>query len=85
MWKISMSSESKMRVRANDLIGINIHAEMVPLSFQHKDGGEVIKQAPIAFIPHLWDRIVTVLEQNESSGYVIACIIFQYSIFILMH
>ncbi|KAL5503111.1 hypothetical protein EMCRGX_G010015 [Ephydatia muelleri] len=68
MWKIDMSSESHMRVRANDLIGSNIHAEMVPLSFQHKDGGEVIKQAPIASIPHLWDRIVTVLEQNQSNG-----------------
>ena len=63
-----MSSERHMRLRASNIIGSNISVEMVPLLFQHKDGGEVIKQAPIASIPDLWDRIVTVLEQNERNG-----------------
>ena len=64
-----MSSERHMRRRSSNVIGSNISAEMVPLSFQHKDGREVIKQAPIASIPDLWARrIVTLLEQNERNG-----------------
>ena len=54
-----MSSERHMRLRASYVIGSNISAETVPLSFQHKAGGKGIKQAPIASIPDLWDRIVS--------------------------
>ena len=43
-----------MRV-ASELIGDNLEAELAPMSC-HKDG-EVIKEVPLAYIPHLWEKI----------------------------
>ena len=57
-----------MRQRASALIGTNMSAEMIPLLFKHKGGADEIKPAPIAYIPHLWARIQTVLEQNYVTG-----------------
>ena len=42
MWIIEMASESTLKM-ANELIGCNINSEVIPLSFEHKCGGEVIK------------------------------------------
>lgn len=63
-----MAGECKLRLRAEQLIGDNFKAEMVPLSFKKKNGGNIIKPAPMACIPHLWDRISNVLEQNDAGG-----------------
>ena len=57
-----------MRQRASALIGTNMCAEMIPLLFKHKGGADEIKPAPIAYIPHLWARIQTLLEQNDVTG-----------------
>ena len=57
-----------MRQRASALIGTNMSAEMIPLLFKHKGGADDIKPAPIAYIPHLWARIQTLLEQNDVTG-----------------
>ena len=35
------------------------------MSFSHKDGGEVIKDAPIAYVPSLWEKVEGLLEQNS--------------------
>ena len=53
-WGIDMASEKRMRKKATELISDNLEAERVPLSFNHKDGGEIIKDAPIAYVPRLW-------------------------------
>lgn len=64
MWGIGVASEKDMRVEARELVGDNIGAEMVPFSFAHQDGGEVIKEAPCAYIPQLWKKIEDMLDQN---------------------
>ena len=68
MWGISIAPEGKMRSEANELVGDNICAEMVPFSFSHKDGGEEIKPAAMAYIPNLWERIKDLLEQNNDNS-----------------
>ena len=63
-WGVSIATE-KMRHDAADLIGDNLHAELVPFSFSHKDGGEEIKEAPMACIPDLWQKVQDLLDQNS--------------------
>lgn len=60
-----------MRVEADQLVGDNLESEMVPFAFSHKDGGEVIKAAPFAFVPHLWEKVKDLLDQNsdDERGY----------------
>ena len=63
---ISIASERKMSNEAKELVADNILcAEMVPFSFSHKDGGEEIKPAAMAYIPDLWDKITDMLERNN--------------------
>lgn len=70
MWGVSIASEGKMRKEASRLVGDNIDAESVPFTSNHKDGGQVIKTAPLAFVPHLWEKIRDLLDQNcdDSTG-----------------
>ncbi len=65
MWGLGLASEGKMRKEASQLIGKNLDSELVPFAYSHKDGGEVIKTAPFAFIPNLWDKIKDLLDQNS--------------------
>ena len=51
---------------ASELVGDNLEAELAPMSFSHKDG-EVIKEAPIAYIPRLWE-IKDLLDQNSDDN-----------------
>ena len=53
-----------------ELVGDNICAQIVPFSFSHKDGGEEIKPAVIAYmhILSLWERIKDLLEQNNDNN-----------------
>lgn len=71
MWGIGIASERKMREEAIQLVGDNLSAELVPFSFSHKDGGEIIKDAPCAHIPNLWRRVSDLLDQNsdDKRGY----------------
>ena len=57
MWGVSIVSEKKMRQEAADLIGDDIKAEMVLFSFSHKDGGDMVKPAPMAYIPKVWQKV----------------------------
>ena len=54
--------EKKMRKEAKLLISDNLKAE---LSFKHRDGGEVIQEAPMGYIPNLWMKIKDQLDQNS--------------------
>ena len=53
MWGVGVASERKMRLQASELVGDNLDAELVPFSFPHKDGGEMIQDAPCVYIPRL--------------------------------
>ena len=68
LWGIAFASEKKMRKEAAELVGDNLEAELVPMSFSHKDGGEVIKDAPIADIPSLWEKVEGLLEQSSDDN-----------------
>ena len=72
MWGMATASEKSMREEAKQLIGDNLKAELVPLTFKHRDGGEVIKEAAMAYIPNLWLKISELLDQNsdESKRYI---------------
>ena len=65
MWGISIAAEGKMRQEARELVGDDVCAERVPFSFSHKDGGEIIKPAAMAYIPDLWAKIQDLLENND--------------------
>ena len=39
------------------LIGDDVCAEKAPFLFSHKDGGEEIRPAAMAYIPNLWEKI----------------------------
>ena len=60
------ASEKSMRAEAKG------KAELVPLTFKHRDGGEVIKEAAMAYIPDLWSKISDLLDQNsdDNKGYI---------------
>ena len=60
-----MASEGKMRKRSKDIVGDNLEAEYVPMSFSLKDGTEEIRLAPDAYISNLWGKIEQLLNDNE--------------------
>ena len=64
-WGLTIASEKRMGKVASELIGDNLEAELAPMSFSHKDGGEVIKDVPIAYIPRLWEKIEDLLNQSS--------------------
>ena len=68
MWGIAMASEKRMRKEATQLVGDNLEAELAPMSFSQKDGGEMIRDAPIAYIPVLWDKVKDLLDQNSDDS-----------------
>ena len=59
-----MASEKSMRVEAKELLGENLKVEPAPLTFKHRDGGELIKETGMAYIPDLWLKISDLLSQN---------------------
>lgn len=59
-----MDSEAKERKLRKGLIGHNIECEAVPLTFS-LEGGEEVRQAPMAFVPNLVEKVVQLLDQND--------------------
>lgn len=58
-----------MRSEAKELVDDDsICTEVVPFSFKHKDGGEEIKPAAVAYIPDLWEKIERIIEQNNDNN-----------------
>ena len=57
--------DKEMRKEAKLLIGKNLKAELAPFSFKHRDGGEVIQEASMGYIPNLWMKIMDLLDQNS--------------------
>lgn len=65
MWGLDIASEKKMRKEAKQLVGDNLRSEMVPFTFKHRDGGEIIKEAAMAYVPNLWLKIEDLLNQSS--------------------
>ena len=56
-----------MRSDAAVLVGDNLEAELAPFEVTHKNGREEIKQAPMAYIPHLWHRVEEILDRSDNT------------------
>lgn len=55
-----------MRKRAKELVGDDLVAERVPFTFTLKEGGgEEVRPAPYVYIECLWEKIQSMLDQNE--------------------
>lgn len=64
-WNIKLSSEAKERSLARELVGPNIAAEAVPLTFPMDNGGNEVRKAPMAYVPNLAAKVVQLLNQND--------------------
>lgn len=64
-WNISLSPENKVRSLSLSLVGTNLTSEMVPFTFALDGGGEEVKKAPMAFIPDLPSKVISLLDQND--------------------
>lgn len=71
-WGIAIAGEQKMRNISADLLGENLVAETIPLTFRQKDGGEEILPAPIAYTPNLWGKVENLLNHSDDNtqGYI---------------
>ena len=47
------------------IVGDNLKGEIAPFSFLRPSGGEVIRGAPLVYIPHLVDKVAQLLDGNE--------------------
>ncbi|KAL5463613.1 hypothetical protein EMCRGX_G032527 [Ephydatia muelleri] len=65
---VAISCEESMRDIAREVIGDNLNGEMAPFSFPAYDGGEEVRAAPHVFIPNLNQKIIQLLEENDSTG-----------------
>ena len=61
-WNISLSTESKVRTLAPDLVGPNLASEVVPFTFSLDGGGEEVCKAPMAYIPDLGEKVKQLLD-----------------------
>lgn len=63
---ISIGSEKKQRVVVRCLLGDNLEAEAVPLTFPlKKRGGEEVRATPFCYVPNLVEKVITLTEEKE--------------------
>ncbi len=48
-----------------DLVGGNLEAEAVPMTFRLKEGGEEIRAVPLVYIPNLQKKVFDLLDENN--------------------
>ena len=65
---MDVASEGKLRKSSQGIVGDNLEAEYVPMSFSLKDGNEEIRLTPYAYIPNLWEKMEQLLNDNERYG-----------------
>ena len=59
-----LAGEHRQRALARTLLGNNLEAEAAPMSFPLKSGGEEIRATPLAYIPDLSGKVVSLLQQS---------------------
>lgn len=64
-WGVQIASERSLRKRASTLITNDFVAENAMFSFSLKSGGDELQPAPIVYVPHLKDKIFTLLDKNN--------------------
>ncbi len=56
-----------MRAEADSLACVeNLKAELVPFTFPLRDGRHTV-ELPMCFTPHLWEKVETMLNQNDDA------------------
>ena len=61
---VRIASEKKQRLLSKQLITTEIKAQAAPFTFPLKGGGEEVKLSPMAYIPHLADKVFELLDQH---------------------
>lgn len=65
-WGISLGSEGKQRKVAGELLGKNLEAEAIPLTFPlKKGGGEEVRTKAFCYVPDLVSKVLTMAEEKE--------------------
>lgn len=65
-WGLSFSSEKKQRKVAKKLLGDNLEAEGVPLTFPlKKTGGEEVRTTAYCYVPDLVGKVTTLIDEKE--------------------
>ena len=54
-----------MRHISSHIVGDNHKGEVAPFTFPLPSGGDEIKGAPLVYIPHLVDKVIHFLNENE--------------------
>ena len=63
---MSMASEAKQRVMANEIVGDNLAAEKGAFTFsQGKGGADVIREAPFVYCPNLIAKVADCIEHHK--------------------
>ena len=70
-WGIQIASESKVRGRSEELVVNNIEGEEAPFCFPSATGVN-IRPAPLVYVGDLIEKIIQLLNQNESIKKVIS-------------
>lgn len=60
-WNIKLDSEKKERVLAKELVGPNMDSELVPFTFVSDMDGQVVRKAPMAYVPDLVSKVIQIL------------------------
>ena len=68
LWGVSVASEGKMKRVATSIVGQNISAEMAAFTVSVREE-TVVKPVPFVYVPHLWEKIQSVLEKNTQYVY----------------
>lgn len=65
-WGIALGSEKKQRTVAKELLGNNLEAEAVPLTFPLKKGkGEEVRATAFCYVPNLASKVLTMVEEKQ--------------------
>eukprot|EP00731_Ephydatia_muelleri_P017324 Em0010g422a len=63
---IHLAGEERMRHISSHIVGNNLKGEVAPFTFPLPSVGDEIKGAPLVYIPHLVDKVLHFLNENES-------------------
>ncbi|KAL5486459.1 hypothetical protein EMCRGX_G018937 [Ephydatia muelleri] len=62
---IHLAGEERMRHISSHIVGDNLKGEVAPFTFPLPSGADEIKGAPLVYIPHLVDKVIHFLNENE--------------------
>ena len=64
IFNVSLASERRQRILANESVGENLTSKMVSFVFHAERGGEVFHEAPFVFVRNLIAKVADKLTQH---------------------